>query len=179
MRHFWLTSNFSWRPLTSVGNKSGARFKTTNNLFPHRGYFRSRERTKPAYPPFCILYIREVIKSGYFTVMLTVRGWGSTPSALTVSKCENFDPFFQWNMTLWYSRHSLSHCEGVQKCIFNAFRGGRLTVSLTVKCSFFLRLPLLCFKCNWWQSVLQILYYWYVKNSLLSLNHKQIRGLAD
>ena len=33
-------------------------------------------------------------KSGYFTVRLTVRGGGSAPSALTVSKCENFDPFF-------------------------------------------------------------------------------------
>ena len=37
-------------------------------------------------------------------VRLTVRGWGegrgSVTSALTVSKCENFDPFFQWNMTL-------------------------------------------------------------------------------
>ena len=34
-------------------------------------------------------------KSGYFTVRLTVRrGGGSALSALTVSKCENFDPFF-------------------------------------------------------------------------------------
>ena len=27
-------------------------------------------------------------------------GGGSATSALTVSKCENLDPFFQWNMTL-------------------------------------------------------------------------------
>ena len=33
-------------------------------------------------------------KPGYFTVRLTVRGEGrSAPSALTVSKCENFDIF--------------------------------------------------------------------------------------
>ena len=31
--------------------------------------------------------IREGVKNGYFTVTLTVR-------ALTISKCENFDPFF-------------------------------------------------------------------------------------
>ena len=48
-------------------------------------------------------------------------GWESAASALTVSKCKNFDPFFQWNMTLWYSEHILSHCKGSQKCIFNAF----------------------------------------------------------
>ena len=28
---------------------------------------------------------------------------------LTVSKLENFDPFVQWNMTLRYSKHILSH----------------------------------------------------------------------
>ena len=41
--------------------------------------------------------IREgVKKSGYSTVRLTVRGrGGSATSALTVSKCENFDPFLQ------------------------------------------------------------------------------------
>ena len=33
---------------------------------------------------------------------------GSATSALTVSKYENFDPFFQWNMTLWYSKHIFS-----------------------------------------------------------------------
>ena len=42
--------------------------------------------------------LREVVKNGYFTVRLTVRGGGgegrSVPLALTVSKCENFDPFF-------------------------------------------------------------------------------------
>ena len=25
---------------------------------------------------------------------------GAAPSVLTISKCENFDPFFQWNMNL-------------------------------------------------------------------------------
>ena len=40
--------------------------------------------------------LREVVKkSGYFTVSLTVRGGGSATSALTVTKCENFDQFFQ------------------------------------------------------------------------------------
>ena len=40
--------------------------------------------------------LREVVKkNGYFTVRLTVMGGSeSAPSALTVSKCENFDPFF-------------------------------------------------------------------------------------
>ena len=36
-----------------------------------------------------------VKKSGYFTVRLTIRGkGGSATSALTVSICENDDPFF-------------------------------------------------------------------------------------
>ena len=38
--------------------------------------------------------VREVVKkNGLFTVRLTVRG-GISPSALTVSKCENFGPIF-------------------------------------------------------------------------------------
>ena len=61
--------------------------------------------------------LRRLVKNIYFTVRLTVRGWGSAPSALTVSKFENFDPFVQWNMTLGYSKHILSHCEGSQKCL--------------------------------------------------------------
>ena len=28
------------------------------------------------------------------------KGGGAAPSVLTISKCKNFDPFFQWNMTL-------------------------------------------------------------------------------
>ena len=61
--------------------------------------------------------LRRLVKNIYFTVRLTVRGeGGSAPSALTVSKFENFDPFVQWNMTLGYSKHILSHCEGSQKC---------------------------------------------------------------
>ena len=43
--------------------------------------------------------VREVVKkkNGLFTVRLTVRGGGrgSAPSALTVSKCENFDPLIR------------------------------------------------------------------------------------
>ena len=37
---------------------------------------------------------REVVKNGLFTVRLTIRGVGSAPSALTVSKCGNFGPIF-------------------------------------------------------------------------------------
>ena len=40
-----------------------------------------------------ILLRKGVKKNGYFTVRLTVRGEGSATSALTVSKCENFDFF--------------------------------------------------------------------------------------
>ena len=29
-------------------------------------------------------------------------GGRSAPSALTISKCDNFDPFFHWNLLLWY-----------------------------------------------------------------------------
>ena len=43
-------------------------------------------------------------------------GGSSAPSALTINKCENFDPWnMEWNMTLRYSKHILSHCEGSQK----------------------------------------------------------------
>ena len=39
--------------------------------------------------------IRGVVKKHeYFTARLTVRVGGSAPSALTVSKCENFGPIF-------------------------------------------------------------------------------------
>ena len=53
-------------------------------------------------------------------VRLTVRGGGgSATSALTVSKCENFD-FFHWYWILWHSKHIFSHCKGSQKCNFHA-----------------------------------------------------------
>ena len=42
----------------------------------------------------CSLKVLRVVvkKNGYFTVRLTARGGGgSAPSALTVSKCENFE----------------------------------------------------------------------------------------
>ena len=42
---------------------------------------------------FEILFREVVKKNGLFTVRLTVGG-GSAPSALTVSKCENFGPIF-------------------------------------------------------------------------------------
>ena len=42
----------------------------------------------------CTSTQREVVKNGYFTVRLTVRGGGSVPSALTVSKCAKFGPIF-------------------------------------------------------------------------------------
>ena len=45
----------------------------------------------------------------------------------------NFDPFFHWNLILWYSKHILSHCEGSQ----NWGGGSTPTVSLTVKYPFF------------------------------------------
>ena len=54
---------------------------------------------------------------------------GSATSALTVSKCEYFEPFFQWNMTLWYSKHILSHCKGSQKCILNALNASAILLS--------------------------------------------------
>ena len=31
--------------------------------------------------------------------------------------------------TLWYSKHILSHCEGSQKCIFNAFNASAIPLS--------------------------------------------------
>ena len=44
----------------------------------------------------------------------------SAPLAMTVSKCENVDPFFHWILILWYSKHISSHGKGSQKCIFHA-----------------------------------------------------------
>ena len=40
------------------------------------------------------LFLREVIKKRIFYGQPDRKGWGGQPSALTVSKCENFDPFF-------------------------------------------------------------------------------------
>ena len=62
---------------------------------------------------------REVIKKRIFYGQADHKGrggreGGSGTSALTVSKCENFDQVFQWNLILWYSKHILSHCEGSQ-----------------------------------------------------------------
>ena len=50
----------------------------------------------------------------------------SATLALSISKCENFNPFC---FTLWYSKHILFHCEGSQKCIFNAFNASAIPLS--------------------------------------------------
>ena len=44
-------------------------------------------------------------------------------SLVLVSKCENFDPYFSMEYdSMILKRHFISlHCEGSQKCIFNAF----------------------------------------------------------
>ena len=65
---------------------------------------------------------RQGVKNGFFTVRLRARGeGGSAPTALTISKCEIFDPLFHWNLNPWYSKHISSHVEGSQKCVFHAF----------------------------------------------------------
>ena len=59
-------------------------------------------------PSSLIVLLREVVKKSDI-----VR---SAPSALNVS-----NPFFHWNLILWYPRHIVSHREGSQKCIFMPF----------------------------------------------------------
>ena len=75
--------------------------------------------------------IRKVVKKRIFYIQADRKGrWGGhPPSALTVSKFENFDPFFQWNMTLGYSKHILSHCKGSQKCIFHVLNASAIPLS--------------------------------------------------
>ena len=57
----------------------------------------------------------------YWQDHILMRVWGgrSATSALTVSKCENFDLFFHWNSILWHSKHILSHCVGSKECHFH------------------------------------------------------------
>ena len=67
--------------------------------------------------------LKEVIKRSFYGQANRKRGkggWRWAPSALTISKCENFDPFWHWDLILWYSKHISSHCEGSKKCIFHA-----------------------------------------------------------
>ena len=75
--------------------------------------------------------LREGFKKNCLIVRLTVtvRGGESAPSVLTASKCENFDPFLYLNLICSYSKHILSHCEGSQKCIFNAFNASAIPLS--------------------------------------------------
>ena len=47
-------------------------------------------------------------------------GRGSATLALTVSKCEIFDPFFKMEYDSMELKQFFSHCERSQKCIFNA-----------------------------------------------------------
>ena len=56
-------------------------------------------------------------------------GVGSAPSALTISKCEHLNPFFHWNLILWYSKHILSHYDGSQKCNFHALYASTIPLS--------------------------------------------------
>ena len=54
--------------------------------------------------------------------------WSWTAPYIHPNICENFDPFYSLNMTLWYSKHILSHCVGSQKCIFNAFKASAVQI---------------------------------------------------
>ena len=43
----------------------------------------------------------------------------SAPLAMTVSKCENVDPFFHWILILWYSKHIWYYCgRGLKNAFF-------------------------------------------------------------
>ena len=66
-------------------------------------------------------FFRECVKSGYLMVRLTVRGWSAT-SALTVSKCENFDPFFSMEYDSMTLNTHLSHCRGLKNAFLMLLR---------------------------------------------------------
>ena len=75
-------------------------------------------------------------------VRLAVRGGGLAPSALTVSKCENFDPLKNLKQCFWTKKYIFfgTHqknavSEGGQG------EGSTLTVSLAVKYPFFYDTP--------------------------------------
>ena len=62
------------------------------------------------YYQLCRVLVR-FTKGGQKTVFLW-SGWpkggrGVSPLGLTISKCENGDPFQHWNLILWYSKHIL------------------------------------------------------------------------
>ena len=48
------------------------------------------------------------------------RTGGSLPPSLTISICENFGLFFPLKMIPWYSKRFFCHCEGAEKCPFQA-----------------------------------------------------------
>ena len=89
----------------------------------------------------CIIlhWKRGVVKNGYFTVRLTVRGGG--PLALTVSNCENFEPLKKdlkqcfWTKKTCFFAHTIKEFKkAVRKG--EGVGGSTLTVSLTVKYPF-------------------------------------------
>ena len=50
-------------------------------------------------------------------------------SALTVSKCGNFETFFSMEYDSMILKTHFSHCEGSQKFIFNAFNASAILLS--------------------------------------------------
>ena len=80
--------------------------------------------------PFSCFLLGSRKEGGYSTVRLTVRGGrGSATLALTVSKCEIFDPFFKMEYDSMVLKQFFSHCERSQKCIFNAFNASAIPLS--------------------------------------------------
>ena len=68
--------------------------------------------------PFQSIHFKQILREGvkkhrYLTVRLTARGGrgaGLAPSALTVSKCENYDPFLALRFDSLIPKTHLSHC---------------------------------------------------------------------
>ena len=81
------------------------------------------------YAGFLRLLLGESSKKRIFYDQADRKGVWSAQSALTVSKCENFDPRFSMEYDSFILKTHLSHCEGSQKCIFYAFNASAIPLS--------------------------------------------------
>ena len=114
-----------WRPMSSRLSS-----KVTNCLpaLYHRRLLPPFSKTirKQAIFLFWHFYnsLKDVIKRSFYDQANRKGGkggWRWAPSALTISKCENFDPFGHWDLILWYSKHISAHCGRSQNAFFTLF----------------------------------------------------------
>ena len=76
-----------------------------------------------------MLNLDEFSKKRKFYGQADCKGGGSAPLFLTVSKCENFDPFFALKFDSLILKTHFINCEEAPECIFHVLYSSTISLS--------------------------------------------------